>query len=629
MKKSFFKIIIFIVAAVIITGCGRSSSDLRSGNFAGPPVEGLGYSTETLSGIPLAGVTDSSGRFHYLNGEIVTFRIGGLVLGTIKGDRQINLFDLCDVVPPVDKKELDSYSKNPPSSSFTRLINIVVLLQSLDQSSDPEAGVVITEEVSALISEESFDLTLNPEEFNLQLRQFYLRAREAGIKTVMVTPESAVTHLYDGLAAKPSLKQIKRVSIDNDDDGIEDHYVSFGYSTAGKLISKVQNLVGLNSTESWEYDDDQLLVSVKIDQETDIEGQQSTQAVIMNYIYDDTGRLINEDLSQTVDGLTMSWSVSVYYDAAGRITRQEMQEAVGNDATMTGITSFFYDDQGNPEMAEMQSTSVRGDEVQTEIETQNYKYNEKNQRIEEATTSVRTSGGDTVTYTRLMTNTYTADGQMEKREGTTSVSGRNRTTIELFDYNDYGQPVSRNASNEETYNGDTINSLMTLVFSYDQYGFMETANETRELFYNAVRQSRDFVSYDGNQNILQMERSFLNIKMSGQNQPDSKIAPQNIDYRFSYISDDNKNIVLATADKDSDGEPEIIQSFEYDEVGYVVSRKLSGEESDSSYTYTYNENTIALEDVDPSSFEDIYDINFDSDFYFSYDRELISSRFVN
>lgn len=53
--------------------------DVFTGVFAGP-IRGLRYETPTESGF-----TNEHGEFRYRAAEAVTFRIGGLVLGAVRG----------------------------------------------------------------------------------------------------------------------------------------------------------------------------------------------------------------------------------------------------------------------------------------------------------------------------------------------------------------------------------------------------------------------------------------------------------------------------------------------------------------------------------------------------------------
>ena len=64
----------------------------KTGTFIDSSVEGITYTSPSLSG-----TTDASGTFHYVEGETVTFSIGGLVLGSTQGSEMVTPADLLGV----------------------------------------------------------------------------------------------------------------------------------------------------------------------------------------------------------------------------------------------------------------------------------------------------------------------------------------------------------------------------------------------------------------------------------------------------------------------------------------------------------------------------------------------------
>lgn len=79
--KQMLTIGVAILTMTIFYGCdgGSSSPTVYSGMLIDSPVEGVEYSTPTQSGI-----TDSQGTFKYQAGEMVTFYVGGFILGNPK-----------------------------------------------------------------------------------------------------------------------------------------------------------------------------------------------------------------------------------------------------------------------------------------------------------------------------------------------------------------------------------------------------------------------------------------------------------------------------------------------------------------------------------------------------------------
>jgi para-nitrobenzyl esterase len=104
----------------------------NSGIFKGSPLTGLGYRTATCRGL-----TDQQGRFQYREGETLTFSIGGLTLGSARGEAVLSLVDLF----PQARDAADP-----------RVVNLCVLFQTLDQDGNLKNGIQITEDISNIVS---------------------------------------------------------------------------------------------------------------------------------------------------------------------------------------------------------------------------------------------------------------------------------------------------------------------------------------------------------------------------------------------------------------------------------------------------------------------------------------------
>ena len=100
------------------------------GVFYDSPVQGLEYETQTTSGM-----TSERGEFEYRPGEMVTFLVGGLVIGSAAGGKRVTPADII-VEAGGDVKKIRN----------RRATNIARFLQSLDKGGDIESGIVINEE---------------------------------------------------------------------------------------------------------------------------------------------------------------------------------------------------------------------------------------------------------------------------------------------------------------------------------------------------------------------------------------------------------------------------------------------------------------------------------------------------
>ena len=111
------------------------------GKFQGIPIEGLSYQTPTLSGI-----TDKKGQFRYIAGESLVFSIDKLILGETVGKEKISLID---IVPGAE------------NSSDQRVINLCILLQTLNKEGNINNGIQISGDIATIVSKYSGQLNFN------------------------------------------------------------------------------------------------------------------------------------------------------------------------------------------------------------------------------------------------------------------------------------------------------------------------------------------------------------------------------------------------------------------------------------------------------------------------------------
>lgn len=126
------------VAAVLLLageGVSKDVGEERSGRFYDSPVGGLDYKA-LPSG--LTGRTDAEGRFSFRDGDSVTFIVGTVVLGRIRGKAWITPLDL---VPEAQG-----------DVRHARLENLATLLQSLDANGRIDDGITITDKARQAVS---------------------------------------------------------------------------------------------------------------------------------------------------------------------------------------------------------------------------------------------------------------------------------------------------------------------------------------------------------------------------------------------------------------------------------------------------------------------------------------------
>lgn len=136
-----------LAAALALAGCGGGGDGTdvgtsQVGTFLDSPVSGMEY--ETASG---SGLTDADGHFNYRQGELVTFRVGKLVIGS-------TVPDSTRIVTPRSLVE-GAVGMDDPQVTL-----ILQTLQSLDANGDPDDGIQISAEDREELEKEDYELNL-------------------------------------------------------------------------------------------------------------------------------------------------------------------------------------------------------------------------------------------------------------------------------------------------------------------------------------------------------------------------------------------------------------------------------------------------------------------------------------
>jgi beta-glucanase (GH16 family) len=108
------------------------------------PVEGVTFQTATQSG-----VTNVAGEFQYQAGEMVTFSIGDIVLGTVQGADIITAVELTGSFDPTDQAAT----------------NLLVFLQSIDEDQNFSNGITISAATQAAAVGQALDFNLSSSAF--------------------------------------------------------------------------------------------------------------------------------------------------------------------------------------------------------------------------------------------------------------------------------------------------------------------------------------------------------------------------------------------------------------------------------------------------------------------------------
>ena len=201
-------------AATAVTRSVEVVEPVLTGVFTDSAVEGLTYTTATQSG-----VTDASGTFKYQAGESVVFSIGNFQLG--EGGTAAAAMTPLDLIPdaalPRTQNELrrlifPGRTNEPDVVAFTKLINMLVLLQALDSDKDATNGITIADGMDAIIDDVTIDLTLEIDMFasSTALNQVMTAAVTEDLISSGFIKEAgqALNHFYQAQEITQSFKSV-------------------------------------------------------------------------------------------------------------------------------------------------------------------------------------------------------------------------------------------------------------------------------------------------------------------------------------------------------------------------------------------------------------------------------------
>jgi para-nitrobenzyl esterase len=201
--------------AFILTGCPDAvycSGGTCYGYYYDSLVSGLSYESRNADGVTHSGVTgedDDPGRFSFAEGGTVSFSIGDLDLGESMGKERVTPFDLAGVdEEPIGGCEVDG-PLPADAGAFRKVVNLAILLQTLDADGDPENGIEIPPEVAELFQGSSISLDQDQSTFTTDpglqdaLDEANARSQFPEERTA-VEPEQALKALYRGIGLCPA-----------------------------------------------------------------------------------------------------------------------------------------------------------------------------------------------------------------------------------------------------------------------------------------------------------------------------------------------------------------------------------------------------------------------------------------
>jgi RHS Repeat len=527
----------------------------KTGYLVDTAVAGLAYKTATKQG-----VTGLDGSFQYEEGETVRFMLGNTVVGEVTGRQQVTPFDLAgsaEITGTLDITRALETQHNP----FHTVINIAVLLQSMDQDGNPGNGITIRQSLAELFRGVSLDVSQPWQSFQNEsaLRHVLAQANTRRLFSKAhgsIKPAFALQHLYGalGIDARTSAVTLQQRS----EGGALVPVETSQYDANGNLTQREQDWEGdgsVNFIESWSYDG----YGNTVRHERQGPFEENTESLQ----YDANGRQTRYEEDHYGDGTAVdiqTWQ----YDASGKLTRLEHFYNNNGKVSLQGSASYQYDANGNL-IREQIKNQGSPDRI---IHYQYDAYGNITRQVTDEDGSGRQNLIATWQYQ------YDANGRPTRGELDADNDGTpNR--IDSYQYDASGKLVEQGLD----FNVDG-NTDMFWTWRYDANGnlimFMEERGPSRDLH------SRESWQYDANDKLMLHERD-----ENGDGMPE-------LSERWQY--DANGSPTRHEQDDNGDGLPDQIDSWQY-RYEYGANSRLTrrerydnGDTLDQIVSYAYDAN---------------------------------------
>jgi hypothetical protein len=590
----------------------------------GPVVVGVAYETPTQQG-----VTGLDGSFQYGEGETVRFMIGSTLLGEVTGQAQVTPFDLAgsavvtgiNITWALEDEPVDSFpyprvvADEPLTevNPFQGVINITVLLQSLDEDGNPENGIMIRPGVAALFRGLSLDVSQHWELFRSDStlhRAIGEANRKHRFSQVhgIVQPAVALDQLYGTLVIDPRTVGVTLLQ-NGGGDGIPAYTEHFKYDANGNMTRHDDGTP--DAFETWQYDTKGYVKRHERDAERYIGHDVET------WRYDANSSVIRQQWDYDADGKTEEFK-TWQYNADGNVIRHEYGAREHPGYGYHQLELWQYDNKGN---VSRQEYDHDGDGLSDVINTWQYDIDGN---------LTQSTGYFSEFFTQSENRQYNADGNVIKisREGHGDRSGAFRS-IDTLQYDTVGNVIKITTEGYTEYNG-TYRNVET--WKYDANGnvtrreSIEDDNSLEEIEtwqydangnvtryeceggcglvrYLPADHRIDRLQYHANGNVMlhQIEAT-SQISGSWRYQYDSngnltRYEEHGYDFEDemtnvieSWRYDTRGNLTRAEEDSNADGKPDNIQTWQYDSNGNLTRTEVDDDGNgmiDGTTTYQY------------------------------------------
>jgi len=198
------------------------TQDSLTGVFIDSAVQGLGYQTDSFSGI-----TNEAGEFNYADGEMVEFFVGNIPIGQSVGR---------DIITP------DNLIAKNGQYTLNHRRNLIRLLQTLDLDRDPTNGIEIRNDIANFTHNIRLDFDVPTKQFEQRedLRRLLAAVTNGG---ALVSELTATLHYIDSLEANGltlvSAQSPEIEFVGNLDSGeLSPYRISNLFASSGSAINK-------------------------------------------------------------------------------------------------------------------------------------------------------------------------------------------------------------------------------------------------------------------------------------------------------------------------------------------------------------------------------------------------------
>jgi VCBS repeat-containing protein len=394
-------------------------------------VEGIEYNT--TSGFH--GYTEADGSFSFIDGDEITFNVGGVTLGTATAEDVASGQTFLQDIADVERTDLnDEY-----------LENMATFLQSIDENSDAYDGIVVTEEIREALAEVDIDLrTASEEEVEQLIEQ---------IGGTYVEEDAAMEHVEDMLVEHTDL-QHEEFDDHVDDDQTESNrsVIASEALSATTADTAVQNFNDTDSSDlslnipsltlpGEEEDGESNSLETEVAQDTAIQGQ----GEVLDGVDDATPLradiLADDDLAHSLP----SASLSNVFD----------EPASSGDESIQTDTDNEYDqrDDSTQEQATAQTvdanTPVTPNEAETTIQEGTV------EAAEETNETVVTEAQTVDEELNISTDELSIDLAAEGEDETQQADPEEDTSLDRFSADSNTEQTESNGLDKFSANGDT------------------------------------------------------------------------------------------------------------------------------------------------------------------------------